>query len=292
MDIKNVGLLIALSAIWGSSFIFMRYLSPLLGAVITADLRLLIAGLFLVGLFGIMGVTLDWRKNWRQYLIIGTVNSGLPFFLYSFAALHIPASISVIINSMAPIFGSIFSVIWLHEKFNLWKLLGFILGTSGVILVASLGPVSKTSMSIISIIACVTAAMCYGLAGVYVRTYAAHIKPRLIAAGSQLVIGLVMFPLVVVFPPKQSPVMSTVLLLIVFSIFCSAVAYMIFYRLVANVGPTKTLTVTFLMPAFGMLWGHLFLGETITFLMILGALIILTGTFLVSFDTRLLPASS
>jgi uncharacterized membrane protein len=117
-------------------------------------------------------------------------------------------------------------------------------------------------------------------------------QPRLIAAGSQLVIGLVMLPLVIVFPPNQSLIMPTVLLMIVFSIFCSAVAYMIFYRLVANVGPTKTLTVSFLMPAIGMLWGHLFLGETITCLMILGALIILTGTFLVSFDTKLLPASS
>jgi drug/metabolite transporter (DMT)-like permease len=161
-----------------------------------------------------------------------------------------------------------------------------------VVLIASFGPVSKSLMAVLSMLACVMAAMCYGAAGVYIKKNAAHIKPRMIAAGSQLLVGLVMFPLVFAFPPKQSVNLSTALLVLVFAILCSAIAYLIFYRLMSSVGPTKTLTVTFLMPVFGMLWGYLILGESITILMIVGALIILMGTFLVTFDRSLLRARS
>ncbi len=90
MDTVSALLLLALSGIWSGSFIFMRYLAPIFGAVMTANLRLLIAGVFLLGIFAVLGVKLEWKKNWKQYLVVGIVNSGAPFLLYSFAALHLP----------------------------------------------------------------------------------------------------------------------------------------------------------------------------------------------------------
>lgn len=288
MDILNLLLLVALSAIWGGSFIFMRHLSPILGAFITADMRLLLAGVFLVGLFAVLGIKLEWRKNWKQYLVIGVVNSGIPFLLYSFAALHIPASIFVIVNSMAPMFVAVFSVFWLGERMSYLKILGLLLGTAGVVLIASTGAVPRSLMALLAVLACVGAACCYGLAGIYIKKYASNIKPRLIAACSQTMIGIAMLPLIFVFPPNEDVTMRAAILLIVFAILCSAVAYLIFYRLVSTVGPTKTLTVTFLMPAFGMFWGRLFLNEKITVVMVAGAMVILAGTFLVSFEKRFL----
>ena len=253
MDVLSLLLLIALSAIWGGSFIFMRHLSPILGAYITADMRLLVAGIFLVGLFAVLGIKLKWRVHWKHYLVIGVVNSGIPFLLYSFAALHIPASISVIVNSMAPMFVAVFSVFWLDEKLSYIKILGLLLGTGGVTLIASTGAIPGSLMAILAVLACVGAACCYGLAGIYIKKYASHIKPRLVAAGSQAMVGAAMLPLAFAFPPKQNVTVWTAVLLVVFAILCSAVAYLIFYRLVSSVGPTKTLTVTFLMPAFGIL---------------------------------------
>jgi drug/metabolite transporter (DMT)-like permease len=290
MDALNLMLLIALSAIWGGSFIFMRHLSPILGAFITADMRLLIAGLFLVGILSALGVRLHFKKHWRHYLVIGIVNSGIPFLLYSFAALHIPASISVIVNSMAPLFVAIFSVFWLDEKLSIIKVSGLLLGTGGVVLIASTGAVLTSVTAILAVLACVGAACCYGLAGIYIKKHASHIKPRLVAAGSQAMVGAVMLPLAFAFPPTQVVTVWTAVLLFIFAILCSAVAYLIFYRLLSSVGPTKTLTVTFLMPAFGMLWGRLFLHETITLMMIAGTIVILLGTFLVSFEKSLRPS--
>ena len=203
MNILHIVLLFALSGIWGGSFIFMRHLAPIFGAVITADLRLLIAGAFLLGLLTLMGTKPEWRKHWKQYLIAGAVNSGAPALLYSFAALHIPASISVIINSMAPIFVVMFSIIWLGEKLSIVKVAGLLLGTGGVALVASVGAVSGSAMSILAILACVGAACCYGLAGVYIKKYSSHIKPRLMAMGSQALVGAILFPLIFAFPPAQ-----------------------------------------------------------------------------------------
>jgi drug/metabolite transporter (DMT)-like permease len=288
MNALNLLLLIALSAIWGGSFIFMRHLSPILGAFITTNMRLLIAGVFLVILFTAFGVKLFWKKHWKHYLIIGIVNSGTPFLLYSFAALHIPASVSVIVNTMAPMFVAVFSVFWLGDKLSYLKVLGLLMGTGGVVLIASTGAVPRSLMAVLAVLACVGAACCYGLAGIYIKKHASHIKPRLVAAGSQAMVGVAMLPLIFAFPPRQVVTNWTIVLLIVFAILCSAVAYLIYYRLVAAVGPTKTLTVTFLMPAFGMLWGRIILNEEITLIMIAGACIILAGTFTVSFEKRLL----
>jgi drug/metabolite transporter (DMT)-like permease len=111
MQASDLLRLISLSAIWGGSFIFMRILAPVLGPVVTADLRVLIAGVALMVYFWVIEFDAEWKRFWKQYLVIGVINSGLPFLLYSFAAVHIPASYSVILNSSSPLFGAIFSAI-------------------------------------------------------------------------------------------------------------------------------------------------------------------------------------
>jgi drug/metabolite transporter (DMT)-like permease len=282
MDTLQIFLLIALSAIWGGSFMFMRYLAPLLGPFMTADMRIFIAGGFLVLLFAILGFRLDWKANWKRFLIIGLVNSGIPFLLYSFAALYLPASVEAIFNSTAPMFGAVFSSIWLGETLGMKKIIGLVLGIGGVLIVSSLGPVPFSSMALLSMLACLLATVCYGLAGVYIKKRATDIKSKAIAAGSQLSAGIILFPLVVAFPPTTAASLPTVAVLVVFALLCSALAYLIYYKLLAEIGPTKALTVTFLIPVFGMLWGFLFLNEAISLPMLGGAAIILTGTWLIT----------
>ena len=138
-------------------------------------------------------------------------------------------------------------------------------------------------MTILAVTACVLAPMCYGLAGVYIRTRASQVRPMAVAGGSQLLGGLALLPFVAIAPPPAAAIDAHVALIVAaFALLCSAVAYVIYYKLIADVGPTKALTVTFLIPVFAMVWGLLFLGETITWSMILGAVIILAGTFLVA----------
>ncbi len=273
--------LLTLAAIWGGSFIFMRVLAPVLGPVVTADLRVLIAGVALLGYFKVIKFDPDWHRYWFQYLLIGGVNSALPFFLFSFAALHIPASLSVILNSTAPLFGAIFSAIWLGERLTGLKILGLLIGAAGVALVVKVGAIKTDSMFLWAVAACTFAAICYGLAATYIKRRGNGAKPMGIAGASQLMAGLLLLPVIPFSPVRGSITLPVVVGVLVFSLLCSAIAYLLYYRLIEDLGPTKALTVTFLMPVFGMIWGALLLSETITLGMIGGTALILLGTTLV-----------
>ena len=281
MRSSDIFRLIILAAIWGGSFIFMRVLAPVLGPVITADLRVLIAGLALILYFKVIGFDLEWKINWKHYLIIGVINSGVPFLLYAFAALHIPASYSVILNSTSPMFGVIFSAIWLSEKLTLKKVFGIMLGVIGVSFVTKVGAVAADVFFFLSVAACLTSAICYALAGVYIKRFVKTAKPMGIAGASQLLAGFVLLPFIF-FSPLRGEITTPVIFNILgLALVCSAIAYLIYYKLIADVGPTKALTVTFLMPVFGMFWGYLFLSESITLSMVIGCILIIAGTILV-----------
>jgi drug/metabolite transporter (DMT)-like permease len=282
MSPASILLLLALSAIWGSSFIFMRHLAPILGPVMTADMRVLIAGVALAAFFVAIRFKPGWRKNWKHFLVLGMVNSGIPFLLYSFAALYLPGSLEAILNSTAPLFGAVFSALWLAERLTLRKLAGLVLGTAGVVLVSSMDSFERTLMGFLAVAACLLAPACYALAGIYVKKRASAVKPMAIAGGSQLAAGLVLLPLVFVFPPTQPVTLQVGAIIAAFALLCSAVAYLIYYRLIADIGPTRALTVTFLIPVFAMVWGALFLAETITVARVVGAVVILCGTALIA----------
>lgn len=275
-------LLVILSAIWGASFIFMRVLVPVLGPVVTADLRMLIAGAALAVFMKATDRRLEWGKNWKRYVTIGLLNSGIPFLLFSYAALHLPASVSVIINSLTPLFGAVGAVLWLNERFTVKLMIGLFLGIAGVAIIRSGGSFEVTVMSTLSIVMCVVATMFYGAGGVYVKLNAHDIGPAAIAAGSQLSIGILFLPLIFIWPAPSAVTMDLALLMTAFALFCSALAYIIYYRLMKILGPTKAATVTFLIPVFGFIWGAIFLDEAITIEMVIGGLIVLSGIYFVT----------
>jgi drug/metabolite transporter (DMT)-like permease len=283
MATVDVLLLIALSGIWGSSFIFIRYLAPIIGPFATADARMLFAGIAMVLFFLLTRFKPGWKNNARHFLIIGLLNSAVPFVLYSFAALVIPAAMEAIFNSMSPMFGALFGALWLNETLTPRKIAGLLLGVGGVVVMSSLGGLSLDLPTVLAVLACVLAPLCYGLAGTYIKRHAGQVRPMAVAGGSQLFGGLALLPFVVLFPPPVPAIDTRLVLIIVcFALLCSGVAYIIYYKLIADVGPTKALTVTFLIPVFALLWGLIFLNEAVTASMIFGAAIILVGTFLVA----------
>lgn len=286
MRSADLGRLLLLSSIWGLSFIFMRLLAPVLGPVVTADMRLLIAGIVLVLYFAATRYDAEWKKYWKQYLVIGVINSALPFFLFSFAAMHIPAGYSAILNSSSPLFMSIFAALWLGEALTLQKMAGLMLGMMGVALVTKTGSTNADPMFAAAAAACVFAAMCYGVSGIYIRKYAKGIKPMAIAGASQLIAGILMMPLIAISPVIGEITLKVAMYTIVFAIFCSGIAYILYYKLVADVGPTRALTVTFITPVFAMVWGSVLLGEAITPKMIAGGILILVGAALVLKKSR------
>ena len=278
---SDVARLVALAAIWGGSFIFIRVLAPVVGPVLTATTRVLIAGIALVAYFRVTGFVADVRTFWRQYLVIGIVNSAIPFLLYAFAALHIPASYSVIMNSVTPLFAALLAAAFLAERLTAGKLAGLVAGATGVALVSKAGPVEPDPMFAASVAACLGAAFCYAAAGVYMKKRAAAVKPMAIAGWSQLCAGFVLLPIVPFAPAPGAITPAVVANVLALALLCSAVAYLLYYRLIVDIGPTRALTVTLLMPLFGMAWGAFLLGEVITLPMIAGCVLILGGTFAV-----------
>jgi drug/metabolite transporter (DMT)-like permease len=270
--------LVALAIIWSASFVFIRVLAPVLGPVWVATSRLLVAGAALALMFALVRRHLDVARHVRAYLFVGVLNSSLPFLLFAYAALVLPASYLVILNAALPLFGALASVVWLGEPLNAAKGVGLFAGAAGVVLVSHAGPVVPDVAFALAVAASLGAVMCYALAGVWLKRYGHALAPLAVAGWSQLLGGLALLPVAAAVPVAGTITPAIVVNVLLLALVCSAAAYVLYFRLIRDVGPTRAMTVTFLMPAFGMLWGRLFLDETITVPMLAGAALIVAGT--------------
>ena len=274
--------LVALSAIWGASFIFMRVAAPAFGTVLTAEGRLLIAGLVLAAWFHFAGFDAQWRRHWKAYAVIGLVNLALPSLLYAFALSHIPASIGAVLNSTAPMFGALLAAFFLRERFTRRMAAGCAAGVAGVALIVQPGAFADTPMFGYAAGACLLACLCYGYNGVLMRKHAAGVPSRGIAVGGQLAAALMLLPLVPFAPPPGAIGTIETANLLALALLGNALGFVMYFRLVSDVGATRALTVTYLMPFFGLFWGMLFLGESLPASALAGGVLILAGTVLVT----------
>jgi drug/metabolite transporter (DMT)-like permease len=274
--------LVALAAIWGSSFLFMRIAAPELGAVPTAWARLLLAGIVLTAFHALSGTHLEWRRHWKGYALIGAFNAAIPFVLFSFAALHIPASLSAILNSTAPLFGALIGAAAGEERLSVRRAAGLLTGFAGVIVISGVDLRSNAPLALWAIAACLVASACYGLAAVCMKRWSGSAVPTSIAAGSLLAAGILLTPALAADAPPATASMHALGSLLALALICSAFAYLLYYRLVRNIGATRTLSVTYLIPLFGVLWGMLFLGESLPPGALAGGVLVLAGTVLVT----------
>lgn len=291
MDLVNLSILFLLAAIWGSSFLLMHIVAPSLGPVLTATLRVGIASLVLLLYYKWKKIDLEFKKNYKHYIIIGVINSAIPFSLYSYAALHIPTSYSVILNSTSPLFGVLFESIFLKYKITPIKIASFLIGILGVTLLSESKGIPSTKFSLdfyLSFIACLVSASLYGFMGVYIRMHSHSFNSTVLAGTTQPMASLFLIPFIYFSPMVSTPTLQVILALLLLALMCSALAYFLYFKLISDVGPSKALTVTYLMPVFGMIWGKLFLDEIITLQMMIGAFLIMIGTFLTFKKKKLL----
>lgn len=296
MNTTNFLRLVLLAAIWGSSFLFMRMCAPVLGPAVLIEYRVGFAALFLfiVGLF--LKKRLDLRANWKHYLMLGFFNSGLPFLLFAFAARTLSASVLSVLNATAPMWGALIGAVWARQSISARTGLGLVLGTVGVALLVGFDHVTSLPGAGIAVAAALVAAICYSIASAYAKT-ARSVEPFANAHGSMWAAALLVIPALPFFPAPGEPTTGIMAAALALGILCSGIAYILYFRLIQDVGPTSALTVTFLTPLFGILWGTIFLHETIGWYTVVGAAIVITGTALVtgfrpSFGTRVIvPAS-
>ncbi len=273
--------LIALAAIWGASFLFVRLAVPAIGAVWLTELRVGIAAVAMLTYAFATGIALAPRRHWRAYLMMGLINSALPFWLYAYSGLHLTAGIMGILNATTPFFSVVCGALWLGERLNPSKLVGLGLGLVGVALVVGLGPLELTREVVLGSLACVGATLCYALSTTWLKKFGHGVKPVPLSAASLFVATCAVAPFLPAAPAAEAFTTQVLFAVAAISLLCSAIAYLLYFRLIADIGPTRTLTVAFLIPLFAVLWGGVFLGETIGTGTIAGGLLVLVATALV-----------
>jgi drug/metabolite transporter (DMT)-like permease len=273
--------LLALAAIWGASFLFMRVIAPVLGTFPTAFFRVLLATAGLLAILVVLRRRWDFRGKLGLCLVLGVINSGVPFALYAVAAQLVPAGYSAIFNATTPMMGVLIGALFFAEELTLAKLLGVFSGLGGVALLMRIGPVPLDMGLLLGALACLGATACYGFGGFLTRRWIngdGGLNSEMVAFGSQAGAALCLLPLfgwsLLNAPPPSWGGASVWLSLLGLGLVCTAFAYILYFRLLADIGPVKTLTVTFLIPPFGVLWGVLFLDEPLSWAYVQGGALI------------------
>lgn len=280
MKAADLAELIVLAALWGASFLFMRVAAPAFGPVALIFVRVAVASACLLPILLWRGEAHGLIDNWRPLLLVGLLNSALPFCLFAWATLSLSAGFTSVLNATAPLWGALVAYLWLKTALPFSRVLGLTIGFLGV-LVLVWGKVSfKPGGDGWAIGAALLATLSYGIAANYSKQKLAQISPLLVAGGSQIAACLLLLPLAIWLWPAQPVATVAWQASVVLGIACTALAYLLFFRLIAHVGPSKAIAVTFLIPLFAILWGGLFLGEVLSTPMLLGGIIILAGTSL------------
>ncbi len=279
MRLTDIAELVLLAALWGASFLFMRNSAAEFGPVALIALRVGLASSLLLLWLAYLGKLTQLRHHWKKLLVLGVINSLLPFLLFAWAMQNLNAGVGSILNATAPLWGAIIASFWLGDRLSNSRKLGLVIACAGVTLLvwdrASFGGVT----GLVPVGACLLATFLYGIGSSFAKRFCQGIDPNVNATGSQLAAALFLLPAVLFFLPSSSPSLKAWSSAIALAVFSTALAYALFFRLISNIGPSRTITVTFLIPVFGLLFGWYFLNEKITALMSWGALIALVGTF-------------
>ncbi|MBI6620478.1 EamA family transporter [Pseudomonas corrugata] len=288
MNLVDILRLLSLAAIWGASFLFMRIIAPVIGTIPTAFFRVSIAFVGLLVILTLMRVDWNFRGKLKVVMLLGLINSGIPATFYSLAAQVLPAGYSAIFNATTPLMGVLIGGLFFNEKLTLAKVSGVFLGLLGVGILTRAGPVAFDLQLLMGALACLLATTCYGFAGFLTRRWLDHqggLDSRLSALGSMFGATVFLLPLfgysVISQPPASWGGWSVWLSLLGLGLVCTALAYILYFRLLSSIGPVKSMTVTFLIPPFGVLWGALLLDEPLGMAHVYGGLLIAAALWLV-----------
>ena len=275
---------ILLAALWGASFLFMRISAPEFGAFALMVVRCGVAAMVMLGWLALRGELGALRPMLVRSAVIGIVASAIPFALFGYALQRMPAGLASILNATTPMWTAIVAWLWFHDGLSLRRLLGIVIGFVGVVILAwsRIGDGDGDGGGAwLPMLACLLATLAYGVAANAMRRYLVGAPPLLGATGSQIGATLALLPLALQNLPASPPSLLAWASALVLAVFCSALAYLLFFRLIANVGPQRGSSVTYLIPLFGVAWGALFLGERLEVGHLIGGVIIIIGAALV-----------
>ena len=285
MSFASIVDFVALAAIWGASFLFMRLAVGDFGVVGTAATRVAVATLFLLPLMFAKGHGAAFRKHWWKVCLVGILNSGIPFLMFAFALLSITTGLSAILNATVPLFGALVAWWWLRDRPTGSRMLGLLVGFTGVAALAwdkaSFRPDAATGIAPAwAVLACLVATICYAFAASATKRFLSGLPPLMTATGSQLGATIALSVPALLLRPAHTPSTQAWLAVVVLGVLCTGIAYILYFRLIEQAGPSRALAVTFAIPVFAILYGALFLREAVTPWMLAWGAVVLAGTAL------------
>lgn len=282
MSLRQLGALTLLGAIWGASFIFIRIAVEPFGPIFMMLIRVALSSLLLYGYAKLTGVELQIRQHWRKFLILGALSSAIPFTLIGFSELTLTGSMAAILNSTTPLFTAFVAATFLNEHLTIYKIIGATIGIIGVSFIVGGSPIVLNSAFIIATLASLGAALSYAFGAVYAKRAFEGVNNMTMSTGQMVGATVVLMPFSVTNIPQHTLPMDAIWALLALAVFSTAFAYRLYFYLIISAGPTKALTVTLLVPVFGVIWGSFLLNEPISSGMIVGLALIMLSVGLVT----------
>ena len=263
--------LTVLAAIWGASFLFMRVAAPDFGPFALVEIRLALGAAVLLPFLWRDRALFPARK-WPLLALIGAVNSAIPFVLFAWAAQRAPAGVGAICNAMAVLFTALVAVVFFGERISARRGVALAAGFAGVVVLAG----SKTAGASIgmAVAAGTTAAFLYGIGANLVRKYLTGLPPAAVAAATLSSAALLTLPFALAnWPTVEIPLRSWAAVGLLGAL-CTGLAFVMYYRLIKRIGAARAVTVTYMVPLFGVLWAWWLLGEPLTLPMAIAGVLI------------------
>lgn len=276
MKLKHWALLIILGAVWGSSFMFIKIATPEFGPIPLVGIRLFIAGALFLPIL-LQPKYLKQIHGFKlKIFILSLLNATIPFTLFSYASYSSDSNMLAILNSSAALLTMIVAYFWINEPIGRKQVSGLIIGFIGIIVLVN---PSNIQTSLISSLACLTAASCYAIANVFIQKFTKDIK-KVVLIGWSLIFGAItLSPLTIVYFPTIIPSTEAILSLFWLGAIGTGLAFIGYVRSIETIGAVKTSTVAYFLPVFGIIWGYIFLNEKVTYIVIVGCLMVLLGIF-------------
>jgi drug/metabolite transporter (DMT)-like permease len=272
--------LVALSALWGASFMLTRIAAPALGPNLAAGLRMVMATTMLSLIMWKLKTPWPWQ-HWRELFLLGLLAVAGPHVLYARSALELPAGYGALLTVTSVLFGA-FASAWLKEEsLTVPKMLGCLLGFAGAALVVRLGPVEPTRTLMVAALTCMAGAAISGISTPFLKKAIARMEPLQITAGMHAAAVVLMLPGAIHDLPQAHFTLRAMAAVLLMGFVTSGLAYWMYMRIMRHVPPMAALSSTFMSTGFGVLWAVLLLGEPTSAAMAMGGALILLACLLV-----------
>ena len=282
MRTKHFSQLVGISAFWGASFPLLRIASPALGPWVLAAARCVLASVVLALLMVALRQRWPARRDWPALAALSLVSVVLPFVLFNWAALTLPAGYSAVLNATVPLFGVIGAALAREERLTTRRLVGCAVGFMGVALLVRLGPVAVTPAVVWAALACIAAAASYGFGAIYMKRATNRHEPLTAAATVHVAASVILFlPAAIAMPEAQFSTRAAIAVAVL-GVVTSGFMYWVSLRLMREIPASAATSAAFMIPLFGVTWGALFLGEPVTASMLPGGVLILAAMALVT----------